>query len=185
MDFDFSRVTNIGANAILPFNPLRANLAIGSLEYVAIEVFMSKLLRILLKMDTKSIFELATVHAVSMSFMGGAQGFMETPGNIATDGIFKQLTDGAKGVPAVLLAQWTVDTMNMGFHAPFTKWSLRDILVSAAGKALSRPVFSLIYPYLPTPVRDPFDLTSDMVARQVSRSTMRRRKVANYMGKLN
>ena len=172
-DFDFSRATNIGANAILPLNPLRGNLAIGSLEYVAIEVFVSKVLRIVLKMDTKSLVELATIHAVSLAFMGGAQGFSDAPGPIRSDGLFKQLRDGAKGIPAVLLAMWTVDTLNSGFHAPFTKWTLRDVLVSAASKAISRPLFSLVYPFIPRPVRDPFDLANDMVRRQVNRSTLR------------
>ena len=29
-DFDFSRATNIGRNAILPFNPLQGTLAVAS-----------------------------------------------------------------------------------------------------------------------------------------------------------
>jgi len=173
-DFDFSRATNIGRNAILPLNPLQGMLAVGSLEYVAIEVFVSKLLRILLRMDTKGLIELATVHAVSLAFMGGAAGFMDPPSSIASAKLLTQLRDGAKGIPAVLLAMWSVDTLSFGFHAPFTKWTLKDVLVSAASKALSRPIFSLMYPLLPQPMKDPFNLTEMMVNRQTNSSTLRR-----------
>ena len=124
-------------------------------------------------MDTKGLVELATVHAVSLAFMGGAAGFMDPPSNIASAKLLTQLRDGAKGIPAVLLAMWTVDTLNYGFHAPFTKWTLKDVLVSAASKALSRPIFSMMYPMLPKPIRDPFNLTELMVSRQTNSSTLR------------
>ena len=178
-DFDFSRAGNILRNGAVALNPLRGDqgsLALGSLEYIAIEVFVSKVLRIILKIDTKDLIELATVHAVSLAFMGGAAGFVDPPASIASAPLFQQLKDGAKGIPAILLAQWTIDTLNRGFHAPFSKWGIQDILVSSASKALSRPIFSLLYPFLPTPLKDPFNLTENLVRKQAARSTLRRNR---------
>ena len=78
--FDFSKALNIPANAVLPFNPMNFKLALGSAEYVAWEVIVTKVMRSLLGYSNKSVFELAQVHAVSLTFMGGAQGFMAAPG---------------------------------------------------------------------------------------------------------
>ena len=103
--FEFARATNIAGNAIMPWDPRRFQLAIGSAEYVAWEVIVTMLLRQALGYSKKSIFELAQVHAVSLTFMGGAQGFLGAPGDF-TASLFEQLKDGAKGIPGVLSAKY-------------------------------------------------------------------------------
>ena len=170
---DFKNAINIPYNAILPFDPRRYKLAIGSAEYVAIEVIISKILRLLIGASRKGWVELATVHAVSLTYMGGAQGFMEPPGSLEAD-LMTQLQDGAKGIPAVFLAQYTVDTASRGFHVPFRGWSVNDILISAASKALSRPIFSLLYPFVKPVVGTPLTLVNEMVGKQARASTLRR-----------
>jgi len=169
---DFKNALNIPSNAILPFDPRRYQLVIGSAEYIAIEVIISYLLRMAIGAKRKSFMELTSVHAVSMSYMGGAQGFVDGPGALGAD-LVTQLRDGAKGIPAVFLAQYTIDTCTRGFHAPFVSWTLRDTLISAASKALSRPIFSLIYPYVKPVVGTPLSLVNAMVQKQARASTLR------------
>ena len=171
--FDFSRATNILTNAILPFDPRRIKLAMGSAEYVAWEVIVTMLLRQALGYSKKSVFELMQVHAVSLTFMGGAQGFVDAPGDFSAS-LFEQLKDGAKGIPAVLLAKYSVDTCYKGFHVPFKGWSMSDVIMSAASKTISRPLFSLIYPYIQGPITEPLEVANEMVRHQVTKSTLNR-----------
>ena len=173
--FEFKNALNIGKNAILPFDPTKFQLAIGSAEYVAWEVIISIILRQLLGFSKKSVWELAQVHAVSLTFMGGAQGFLEAPGDFNAS-LFEQLKDGAKGIPAILLAKYSVDTCYRGFHVPGGKgWSLSDIVISAASKAISRPLFSLLYTQIKGPMTQPLELVNEMVRNQVARSTLNRK----------
>ena len=44
---------NIGTNIILPFDPRRTRLILGTLEYVAAEVVVAKIVRKLMRADTK------------------------------------------------------------------------------------------------------------------------------------
>ena len=169
---DYKDVINIPSNAILPFDPRRYKLAIGSAEYVAIEVIVSKLIRMLLKRNNKGWLELATVHAISLSYMGGAAGFADPPGALAND-FTNQLIDGAKGIPALFLAQYTIDTGSRGFHIPFQKWGMTDVMISAASKALSRPLFGLLYPLVKGTVGAPLDLVNEMVGHQTRASFLK------------
>ena len=171
MPVDFKNALNIPMNAILPFDPRRYQLVVGSAEYIAIEVIISKLIRMLLGARRKGWIELASVHAVSLTYMGGAQGFMDPPGSLEGD-LVSQLRDGAKGIPAVFLAQYTIDTCSRGFHVPMRGWSINDILISAASKALTRPIFSLLYPYVKPVVGTPLELVNQMVVKQNQASTL-------------
>ena len=173
--FDFRKSQNIVTNAIMPFNPMRFQLAIGSVEYVAWEVIVTKLLRTLLGYSKKSVFELLQVHAVSLTFMGGAQGFVGAPGSFDDD-LFTQLQDGAKGIPAVLLAKYTIDTCYKGFHVPFSSWSMADITISAASKAISRPLFSLLYPYIKGKMTQPLETVNELVRKQALISNFNMKK---------
>ena len=176
--FEFSRATNILSNAILPFDPRRIKLAMGSAEYIAWEVIVTMLLRQALGYSKKSVLELIQVHAVSLTFMGGAQGFMDAPGPFTTENsatsLFQQLKEGAKGIPAVLLAKYSVDTCYKGFHVPFKGWSMSDVIMSAASKTISRPLFQLIYPYIRGPITEPLEVANEMVRNQVAKSTLNR-----------
>ena len=171
MPVDFKNAQNIPTNAILPFDPRRYKLVVGSAEYIAIEVIISKLFRMLVGASRKSWMDLATVHAVSLSYMGGAAGFMEPVGSLNAD-LMTQLKDGAKGIPAVFLAQYTVDTCSRGFHVPMRGWSMNDILISAAAKAISRPIFALLYPYVKDAVGPSLELTNQMIVKQNQASTL-------------
>ena len=169
---DFTKAMNIPANAVLPFNPMRPQLALGSAEYVAIEVIISKLFRRLIGAAPKSWKDLIFIHGVSLSYMGGAQGFANPPGKYEA-GVVENLKDGVKGIPAILLGMYTVDTCYRGFHVP--KWSMADILVSAASKTVSRPIFGMLYPLIKGQATDPLDVANEMTRNQQSKSTLFRK----------
>ena len=104
--------TNVLSNAVVPFDPRRTKLLMGSLEYIAAEVIVAKMVRKVMKADNKGYLQLAYIHALSLPFMGGAAGFFDaSSGYVGTDnqgqavGFTTNIMDGAKGIPAVLLAQ--------------------------------------------------------------------------------
>ena len=168
----FENAPNILLNAILPFDLRKMNLALGSVEYVAWEVIIAKIFRMALRKDTKSVFELVQVHAASMAFLGGAAGFVKPPGGF-TQSLLLNLQDGAKGIPALMLGQIVVDTCKRGFHVPMRGWTMTDFMISAASKAISRPIYSLIYPFIePTGLAQPLDSVNEMVKVQTNKSTL-------------
>ena len=171
--FDVKKSMNILKNAVAPYNPMNFQLALGSVEYVAVEVLISKVIRMLLGVNTKSIAELTMIHLISIAYLGGAAGFMEPPRNQSTATLMEQLEDGAKGIPAVALAMYVVDTAKGGFHVPFRKFTIADVLVSAAGKALSRPIIGSMYKFIPEAMQTPLEETNKLVVRQTIRSNLR------------
>ena len=99
---------------------------------------------------------------------------MDAPSDLNAD-LVTQLKDGAKGIPAILLAKYSVDTCYKGFHIPGKGWSMSDILISAASKAVSRPLFSLLYTQIKGPMTAPLEQVNEMVRRQVAKSTLNRK----------
>ena len=47
------------------------------------------------------------------------------------------------GIPALFIAQYVYNTFGKGFHMPF--WSMKDALIMAAAKILTRPLLSMVY----------------------------------------
>ena len=82
-----------------------------------------------------------------------------------------QLTDGGKGIPAVLLAQWILDSFTKGFHAPW--FNLKDLLITAGTKALTRPLVGFIFTYLPEAGQDNLRVVDEMIRRQRFFSTLK------------
>ena len=171
--------TNIATNVITPFDPRRTKLLLGSLEYIAAEVLVAKIVRKIIKADNKGWAALAYVHALSLPFMGGAAGFFDPSENYnAPDqktgkkiGFTTHLTDGAKGIPAVLLAQWIVESFARGFHAPW--FNMKDLLITAGTKALTRPVLGFVIDYLPATLKDNLLVVEELIRRQQVASTLR------------
>ena len=54
---------------------------------------------------------------------------------------------GAKGIPAVLLAQYLVNTFTTGFHVPW--FNFKDLLITAACKAITTPMLYAARTWLP------------------------------------
>mgnify|MGYP001061627218 FL=1 len=86
-------------------------------------------------------------------------------------GFVDHLTDGAKGIPAVLLAQWILDSFAKGFHVPW--FNMKDLLITAGTKALTRPVIGFIFTYLPGAAQDNLLVVDEMIRRQRFFSTLK------------
>ena len=65
---------NIFQNAILPLDPRKMKVLMGSAQYIAVEVLVSQLVRRIMKAP-QSWTDTILVHTLSMPFMGGAAGF--------------------------------------------------------------------------------------------------------------
>ena len=163
--------SNVGYNAVLPFDPRKMKLLMGSAEYVAIEVLVSALIRFMMKAP-KGWTELVFIHALSMPFMGGAVGFLDT--NRALDKnpkVWSELfMDGAKGIPAVLLAEWVLNTFYKGFHFPW--FNMKDLLITAGAKTISRPITAFVLEYLPDNMQDSYVVCQQMIDNQQITSTL-------------
>ena len=169
---------NLATNVILPFDPRRTKLLLGSLEYIAFEVLVAKLIRKIMKADNVGWARLAYIHALSLPFMGGAAGFFDPQSNYeGNDSKGKKiefgtrLADGAKGIPAVILAQWILESFNKGFHAPW--FNMKDLLITAGSKTITRPLTAIIIPYLPEDMQDNYELIHAVIEKQATASNLR------------
>ena len=74
--------TNILTNVVLPFDPRRTKLLLGTLEYIAAEVIVAKVVRKIMRADNRGWLQLAYVHALSMPFLGGGRWILRPTGAI-------------------------------------------------------------------------------------------------------
>ena len=162
-------VVNIATNAILPVDLRKTQLVFGNAEYVTVEVLVSALVRKFMKAP-KSWTSLIMIHTLSLPLMGGAQGFVGPIRSV--DGRFDLhalFTDGAKGIPAVLLAQWVLNTFYKGIHFPW--FTMRELMITAGAKILTRPIAGSVYKYLPTTLQDGQLMLNEVIKRQQAVST--------------
>ena len=167
------QATNIISNAVLPYDPRRMKLLFGSVEYVAIEVLISAVVRNFMgKGAARSWTDLILVHTLSLPFMGGAVGFTDQDVRIDAK---KEWTNhfkaGAKGIPAVLLAEWTLATFYKGFHVPW--FGMKDLLITAGAKTISRPITAGLYQFFPSAMQDSYQLVTQMIANQKDKSSLK------------
>ena len=136
------KVRNVVDNAIEPFNFYQnpSKQTIGSVQIVAVEVLVSKLLRWLLKMEQRTVADLAVVHDVSQGLIGGFSSFFGPLGKFDKKDYknIDALKDGAKGIPGLFAAQYVVNTAAKGLHFP--KFTMKDMMITGAAKAFSRPL---------------------------------------------
>ena len=165
-------VQNVASNAIAPIDFRKPYQLYGTVEYVAVEVLVSKIIRYVLKMENRSLTELAFVHLLSIPFMGGAAAPFGTPSNIhRTAGYTTAATDGAKGIPGVLIAQWIINTSSKGFHFPW--FNLKDLLITAGSKIISRPLIYSIVDKLPNDANMGLAVMDALFQNQVARSNLK------------
>ena len=167
-----NNVANVFNNAILPFDFRRdKHLIQGAIQLITLEVLVAKIIRKVLGMGGRGFVELAAIHAVSLPFLGGLSGFFAAPANVGGSTQYQAVQDGAKGVPAVLLSQYIVNTAIKGFHVP--KVSFKEILVTAASKTLTRPLIVLMYPKLHQSLQDGFRAETNMEQHQNAASNLK------------
>ena len=147
--------------------------AAGNAQLVAAEVIVSKLLRKMLGMSNRSFTYLAAAHAASLPLIGGFQGAIADPVGFQPRPDLKVLQAAAATVPAVWAAEYVVQTSAVGFHVP--KPSMRDALMTAASKMLTKPLIGLgIHTILPIAVRDNFERAGALEATYNRASNLRR-----------
>ena len=173
--------TNILPNVVVAFDPRKTKLLLGSLEYIAAEVVVAKIVRKIIKADTVGWLQLCYVHALSLPFMGGAAGFFDPNEDYKGKdkdgkdfGFGQQFMDGAKGIPAVLIAQWIVASFAKGFHAPW--FNLKELLITAGTKALTRPVVGFVFEYLPDAAAENLRVLDLLIQMQQQKSTLAPKK---------
>ena len=163
---------NVFNNAILPFDVRKVDLVMGSVQLVAVEVIVSKLIRKILGMGGRGFAELAAIHAVSLPFLGGLSGFFDANKQLSGQKFGGAFQDGAKGVPAVLLSQYLINTAARGIHVP--SFSFKEVLVTAASKTLTRPLIVLMYPKLHRSLQGNFRSINRMEQMQNANSNLKR-----------
>ena len=152
---------NVLENAIAPVDFRMGSQVAGAAEYVAAEVFVSYFARFLFKLERRSLMELSAIHAVSIPLIGGLSAGLEDNNIFSYESPWGDLvTDGAKGVPAVFVAQYICNTALAGLHAP--KLAFNDILVTAACKIVTRPLIALLWPYLPNMARSNLEVLEEL-----------------------
>ena len=173
--------TNILTNVVVAFDPRKTKLLLGSLEYIAAEVVVAKIVRKIIKADTVGWLQLCYVHALSLPFMGGAAGFFDPNEDYKGKdkdgkefGFGQQFMDGAKGIPAVLIAQWIVASFAKGVHAPW--FNLKELLITAGTKALTRPVVGFVFEYLPDAAAENLRVLDLLIQMQQQKSTLAPKK---------
>ena len=159
-----SSVINVLNNTVLPLDPRKPDLLVGSIQLITLEVLMAKTIRKVLSMGNRGFLELALIHAVSLPMMGGFSGVFGQNKQYNASTAQSSFQDGAKGIPAVFMAQYITNVAAKGFHVP--KVSMKEILVTAASKVLTRPLITLMYPKLHKQLQDGFDVENRMEIKQ-------------------
>ena len=164
-----SNITNVLNNTILPLDIRKPDLVGGSLQLIVVEVLIAKVIRKVLNMGSRGVMELAFIHAVSLPMMGGFSAMFGAPQKYGMD-TMQAFKDGAKGIPAVFAAQYITNVANKGFQIP--KVSVKEILVTAASKMLSKPLINVMYDKLPKAVKDNFEIQQMMEMKQAAASNL-------------
>ena len=170
--------SNVFWNAIQPYNFNYDNQLAGSATVVASEVLVGWVIRKVMKAP-KPVLEMAYIHALSLPFLGGLAGYQEDPSfrtsipsgekkGETTQGYGHQLAAGAKGIPAVILAQYIVASFTRGFHVPW--FNLKDILITAAAKAVTAPLLFALSESMPESLADGLDVMQQLVELQAASS---------------
>ena len=170
--------TNVFNNAIAPVDFRAENRVLGTAEYVAVEVAVSKIVRAVLKMENRTVWDLFWVHLLSVPFMGGIGAVFGDQVPLqqgpTQQGYTQTAKDGAKGIPAVLAAQWVVATASRGFHVPW--FGMKDLMITAGSKIISRPLVYSVYAKLPAQASDALAVIDALIQRQALASNIRRKQ---------
>lgn len=170
---DGSAITNILQNTYGVYNPVRKDLRIvGALQYVAAEVLVSKLFRRFFGQDKTWMQELY-MHGLSLPFIGGGGALMDDGRPVrVSDPYAKQFLHSSRGIVAVFLAQYILTTFNGGglFHFNF---DLKDMLITAGSKLVTRPIASSIESFFPQQMRATVDVLAELFAAQANESILK------------
>ena len=71
----------------------------------------------------------------------------------------------------MLIAQYILESFARGFHAPW--FNMKDLLITAGTKAITRPIVGFVYTYLPSNAQDNLRVVDELVKRQRDKSTLK------------
>ena len=165
-------ITNSAKNLTLPFSA-GTNAAIGGVEYITIEVLVDMILRMILRAPKRGVFQLAVIHALTLPMIGGiTRLYGDAPIDYSGGSLLDQTKDGASGIPAVFLAQYVYSSAFRGFYIP-RGFSMRDILVTALAKTVSKPLISSVWRFLPQAmVKDTLSQLNSLFRAEVRASNL-------------
>lgn len=166
-------VQNVLSNAFAPVDIRKGKQVVGAIELVVVEVAVSKIVRAILNMENRGIFELAFIHLLSIPFLGGVGAPFGPQGSVVAnqEGYTGAFKDGAKGIPGVLVAQYIVNTAYKGFHIPW--FNFKDLLITAGTKTITRPLVYSVAAKLPEAMADGFLVLDALINRQVASSNLK------------
>ena len=158
-------VVNLLPTALMPIDLRSTSVVFGAAEYVFFEVFTSWMIRYIFGFEKRPLAKLIAIHAISLPMMGGASAFTYDNHLLGYEAPWGDIVfDGGKGVPAVFLAQYLVNTSLAGFHAPSV--AFKDVLITIASKVLSRVLISGVYSSIPGAARDMLDTLEAAFTKQ-------------------
>ena len=166
---------NVVWNTVEPVNFQNEGQVQGTISHIVAEVLFSKLLRRILKMEQRGFLELGVLHLLSQPFLGGVF-FGEDPKNIDSTKFTEALFDGAKQTPAVLIAGVIVSTGQKGFGLP--SFTIRDILITLAGKIGTRVLVTQLFGYMPEFLQKGFRQHDSLIRAQKNLGPLSNRKVS-------
>lgn len=169
---EFKKVANIPKNAIAPFKT--GLLFMGSAEYVALEVVVDMMVRMIMGsfvrgVSRRSVADLVAIHSLSLPLVGGAAGAFEAVKD-EDSGVQDQFMDGAKGVLGMFLAQYVYGMTCKGFYVP--RPNITDAIISAAAKTLTRPLNATIATYAPVQMKQAINAVTQVVRAQQKQSQL-------------
>ena len=152
--------------------------------YVLAEVLVGKTARRFMGRNM-TWTELLQIHVLSLPFIGSTKQFFDPPikhpawslKEAKGDQIYgygDQFMDGARGIPAVLFAEYILETFARGIHMP--KFVFKDIAVTAFTKTITRPISVLLLPYLPTDFQASYFVLESIFARSATTARQRQRE---------
>jgi hypothetical protein len=151
---DDKSIVNVAHNIAHPvYGPEKdAGRVIGTSFSVAMEVLVESIVRKFAMGQKQTIMRTAIKHMISQPFHGGLAPFGEKWTNAGDATYTQSFMDGAKGVPAVLFAQYIMNVFDRGFHIPAI--DIKELLVTAGTKTITRPLMATVYKWLPKTVTD-------------------------------
>ena len=136
--------TNILSNALNSIDVRDGKAFFGNAEVIFLEALTSYLMRWTFGTEKEAFFKLVLIHALAAPLHGGIQQQIskEQPTGYNQD-YTKQLSKGMYGIPAVYMSQYVVNTPSSGIRLPSI--SIKDALITAASKLITKPVVKLLY----------------------------------------
>ena len=124
-----------------------------------------------MRMQDRSFLYLTAVHTLALPLLGGFQAALSTSKDYNQTNL-EQIQAAAACVPAVYTSEYVVNTSSVGFHVP--KPNLRDALVTAVAKILTRPLISNTIQFLPQGIQGNFNEARKIQAIMNSGSNLNR-----------